>query len=177
MYFFCFISPLILTSTLMELYLNNAPSLTLKLSFHCPRFKELAWFCRCCQCFKGSVSERGSMTSSGSVSNHLWCRRYKDSIHLLAALCSHCGTDNYLTVPGQQGLCRPLLLLCQWRKCAFQNWVHPGHWMLWGLCVYELENGNQSVFALGKPILQQENVEAFDNLIILPAWNMCLRAN
>lgn len=41
--------------------------------------------------------------------------------------------------------------------------------MLWGLCVYELENGNQSVFALGKPILQQENVEAFDNLIILPA--------
>lgn len=60
------------------------------------------------------------MTSSGTVSNHLWCSRYKDSIHLLTDFCSHCGTDNYLTVLGQQGLCRPLLLLCQWRKCAFQ---------------------------------------------------------
>lgn len=36
-----------------------------------------------------------------------------------------------------RGLCRPLLLLCQWRKCAFQLWVHPRHRMLRGpSCLY-----------------------------------------
>lgn len=60
------------------------------------------------------------MTCGGSVSNHLWCSRYKDCIHLLTALRSGRGTDNYLTVRGQQGLCSPLLLLCQRRECAFQ---------------------------------------------------------
>lgn len=60
MYFFCFISPLILISTLMELYLNNAPSLTLKLSFHCPPFQRaglilsvLSVFQR--QCFRAGL--------------------------------------------------------------------------------------------------------------------------
>lgn len=74
------------------------------------RIKELAWFCRHCQRFKGPpVSERSSMTSGGTVSNHLWCRRYKDCIHPLTALCSHCGTDNYLTVSAQRGLCGPFV--------------------------------------------------------------------
>lgn len=78
------------------------------------------------------------------------------------------------TLLSQQGLCRPLLLLCQWRKCAFQLWVHPRRWMLKGscVCIWESENDNDSMFALGKPIPQQENVNAFDNLTIIQAWDI-----
>lgn len=37
--------------------------------------------------------------------------------------------------------------------------------MLKGSCVYS--NDNDSMFALGKPIPEQENVNVFDNLVIL----------
>lgn len=76
---------------------------------------------------KAGFQSGASLTCGGSVSNHLWSSRYKDCIHLLTALRSHCGTDNYLTVRGQQGLCRPLLLRCQWHECAFQPRLHLSH--------------------------------------------------
>lgn len=106
------------------------------------------------------------MTSSGSVSNHLWCSRYKDCIHLLTALCSHCGIDNYLTVSGQQGLCRPFVARMQVVQVCISALSSPETLNAEGF-VYEWENGNDS---FGKLKLLQEKVDGFDNLI-------CLRAN
>jgi len=117
------------------------------------------------------------MTFSGSVSNHLWCSRYKDSIHLLTALCSRCGTDNYLTVPGQQGLCRPLLLLCQWHKCAFQLLVHPETLNARRpVCIWEWVRTMIVCFHSWNQYFNRKKF-VFDNLMILKAWDISLRAN
>lgn len=45
------------------------------------------------------------------------------------------------------------------------------------VCIWELENDNDRMFTLGKPIPQQENVNVIDNLRILQDLDIRLRAN
>lgn len=90
---------------------------------------------------KAALQRRGSVTSSGRVSNHLWCSRYKDSIHLLTCLMFPL-RHRLLTVSGQQGLCGPLLLICHWCKCALQLCVNPSRRLLKGFRVQE-SRGNK----------------------------------
>lgn len=104
------------------------------------------------------------MTSSGSVSNHLWCSRYKDCIHLLTALCSHCGTDNYLTVSGQQGLCRPFVALMQVVQVCISALSSSETLNAEGfMYIQEWANDKKSS---GKLKLVQEKVDGFDSLMI-----------